>query len=111
MADRPGNTFGIIVRLGACGGLRYSPALDTLSCGRDHADVSRGAEGATRPESLRQKDRRIHQRLPTQPWVVSGERRAARLTHRRGSSSQVTGQRGDGLMAIALFYFKNRNHR
>ena len=61
-----------------------------------------------RPESLRQKDRGGNQRLlRLQPWIDSGERPTRlflRVAHRRGSSSQVTGQRGDGRMAVALLF-------
>ncbi len=50
------------------------------------------AEGATRPESLRQMDRRRGLTLE----------RGATGAHRRGRSSQVTGQRGGSRRKVLL---------
>ncbi len=65
------------------------------------ANTAAAAEGATRPESLRQTDRRRGLTLE----------RGAAGAHRRGLSSQVTGRRGDRRQKILLpplLHFRNR---
>jgi hypothetical protein len=91
----------------------YDGCFATRSVRRDRGALrratarrgTRGAEGATRPETLRHPYGRISRALESGPV-------RKRLVHRRGAArrglrliSQVTGQRGDRRWPVAPFFF------